>query len=97
MEPFDLVYAAPPTFSNSKATAKDFDVQRDHVALIRAARGVLAPGGVIVFSTHRRRFRLEEQALGGLRVEDITRSTIPFDFERRRPHRCWRITRTEQP
>ena len=33
---YGLVYVDPPTFSNSKRTEDDFDVQRDHVALLDA-------------------------------------------------------------
>ena len=39
---YDLVFCDPPTFSNSKR-AGDFDVQRAHVPLLRAAVERLAP------------------------------------------------------
>ena len=90
---FDLIFCDPPTFSNSKR-AEDFDVQRDHVRLIRAAMDRLSYGGVLYFSNNFRRFRLDEAALGEFaHVEDITASTIPPDFARNpRIHRAWRIT-----
>ncbi|GAB1406997.1 bifunctional 23S rRNA (guanine(2069)-N(7))-methyltransferase RlmK/23S rRNA (guanine(2445)-N(2))-methyltransferase RlmL [Thermomonas brevis] len=89
---YDVVFCDPPTFSNSKR-ADDFDVQRDHVRLLRAAVARLAPGGVLYFSNNFRRFRLDEAALGEFaRVEDISASTIPPDFARNpRIHRAWRI------
>jgi 23S rRNA (guanine2445-N2)-methyltransferase / 23S rRNA (guanine2069-N7)-methyltransferase len=45
-----------------------------------------------LFSTNHRKFRLDLEALAGLRVEDIGRKTLPRDFERDpRIHACWRI------
>lgn len=89
---YDVVFCDPPTFSNSKR-ADDFDVQRDHVRLLRAAVARLAPGGVVYFSNNFRRFRLDEAALAGFaQVEDISVATIPPDFARnQRIHRAWRI------
>ena len=91
---FDIIFCDPPTFSNSKR-ADDFDVQRDHVRLLRAAVARLAPEGVLYFSNNFRRFKLDEAAVGEFaQVEDISASTIPLDFARNpRIHRAWRITR----
>ena len=91
-EQFDLIFLDPPTFSNSKRMQQTFDVQRDHVGLIRQTVQRLDRGGVLIFSTNNRRFKLDRQALADLRLEDITRQTIPRDFERNpRIHQCWRI------
>ena len=89
---YDLVFCDPPTFSNSKR-AGDFDVQRAHVDLLRAAVARLAPGGVLYFSNNFRRFRLDEAAVAGFaRCEDISGATIPPDFARNpRIHRAWRL------
>jgi 23S rRNA (guanine2445-N2)-methyltransferase / 23S rRNA (guanine2069-N7)-methyltransferase len=81
-ESFDLIFLDPPTFSNSKDRAATFDVQRDHVTLIRQALRRLAPGGVLIFSTNLRRFRLDKEAFADLELEDVTESTIPWDFRR---------------
>lgn len=93
---FDIIFCDPPTFSNSKR-AEDFDVQRDHPRLLRAAVARLAADGVLYFSNNFRRFKLDEAALGEFaQVEDISASTIPPDFERNpRIHRAWRITRRD--
>jgi len=89
---FDLVFVDPPTFSNSKRMTGTFDVQRDHVALLAAAAALLAPGGTLVFSTNRRGFRLDTDALAPLEVRDWTRPSIPPDFSRpAAPHRCWML------
>ncbi|MEJ2699855.1 MAG: class I SAM-dependent methyltransferase, partial [Desulfuromonadales bacterium] len=91
---FDLIFLDPPTFSNSKSMAGTFDVQRDHVELLREAARLLAPGGTLVFSNNNRRFRMDAEALPELFCEEITPRTIPRDFERNpRIHNCWIIRR----
>ena len=88
---YDLIFVDPPTFSNSKR-AEDFDVQRDHAALLNLCGDRLLPGGLIVFSNNFRRFKLDESALAKFAIKDITRETIPFDFERNpRIHQAWEL------
>lgn len=91
--PFGLVFLDPPTFSASKAMGeRTFDVQRDHVPLIRDAMRLLTSAGTLVFSTNARSFGIDREALAGLDVEDITADTIPPDFGRTpRIHRCYLI------
>ena len=91
-ERFDLVVADPPTFSNSKRMDGTFDVRRDHAELLSRVLEVLAPGGVMYFSTNAKHFRLEEEAVAA-RIEDITERTRAPDFEGRHSHRAWRIAR----
>ena len=93
---YDLIFLSPPTFSTSKKMTTTFDIQRDHTALLRDAAAVLSPDGILVFSTHARRFKLDERALAdaGLHAEDVTERMIPPDFERKRPHRTWEISGT---
>lgn len=91
---YGLIFLDPPTFSRSKRMEDTLDVQRDHVALISDAATLLEPGGILIFSTNLRRFKIDREALAGLAVEDITRKTIPNDFERDpKIHQCFRITR----
>ncbi|WP_372522944.1 bifunctional 23S rRNA (guanine(2069)-N(7))-methyltransferase RlmK/23S rRNA (guanine(2445)-N(2))-methyltransferase RlmL [Sulfuricaulis sp.] len=91
---YGLIFLDPPTFSRSKRMEDTFDVQRDHVALIVDAAALLDPDGILVFSTNLRRFKIDREALSPLTVEDITRKTIPQDFERDpKIHQCFRITR----
>lgn len=90
---YDLVIVDPPTFSNSKKTEKAFDLARDHAGLLASALAVTRPGGEILFSTNSSRLSLEASALPGAAIEDMTDRTVPEDFSRRRPHRCWLITR----
>ncbi|QOJ21123.1 MAG: bifunctional 23S rRNA (guanine(2069)-N(7))-methyltransferase RlmK/23S rRNA (guanine(2445)-N(2))-methyltransferase RlmL [Gammaproteobacteria bacterium] len=96
---FDLIFLDPPTFSNSKKMDEAFDIQKDHVQLIRNAAALLAPGGILYFSTNFRRFKMDTDALSGLIIEDISSQMIPEDFKRDvRIHYCWRISRRhDQP
>ncbi len=90
---YDLILLAPPTFSNSKKMKKTFDVQRDHVPLIHEVTRLLAPDGLLIFSTNFRKFKLDQKALSEFHVEDWTAKTIPPDFQRRANiHHCWKIT-----
>jgi 23S rRNA (guanine2445-N2)-methyltransferase / 23S rRNA (guanine2069-N7)-methyltransferase len=90
--PYDLIFLDPPTFSNSKRMEGVLDIERDHVQLIDACVRLLAPGGLMVFSTNAQRFRLDPQLAGRLAVQDISAATIPKDFERNpRIHRCFEI------
>jgi 23S rRNA (guanine2445-N2)-methyltransferase / 23S rRNA (guanine2069-N7)-methyltransferase len=89
---YDLIFLDPPTFSNSKRMDDVFDIQQNHVQLINNAVVLLAPGGVLYFSTNFRRFKIDNLALSGLNVQDITAATIPEDFARNpKIHYCWRI------
>jgi len=91
---YELIFVDPPTFSNSKR-AEDFDVQRDHVRLLRLAAEHLAPGGLILFSNNYRRFRIDADALAELELRDISASTVPFDFARDpKIHHAWEIRTT---
>jgi 23S rRNA (guanine2445-N2)-methyltransferase / 23S rRNA (guanine2069-N7)-methyltransferase len=88
---YDLIFVDPPTFSNSKRT-DDFDVQRDHVRLLKLCVARLAHDGLVLFSNNARRFKLDRDALGDCAVRDITASTIPFDFARNpRIHGCYEL------
>ncbi len=77
---FDLIFIDPPTFSNSKSMRETFDVQRDHVALLKLAASRMAQGGTILFSNNFRRFSIDVDALQPLQVEEISKRTIPPDF-----------------
>ena len=90
---YDLIFLDPPTFSNSKRMRDHFDVQRDYVDLLQRACALLTEDGTLIFSNNFRRFKMEDERLPGLRIEDITAQTIDKDFERNaRIHRCWKIT-----
>jgi 23S rRNA (cytosine1962-C5)-methyltransferase len=89
---FDLVVLDPPSFSNSKRMQATFDVQRDHPDLLRKTLRLLAPGGTLVFSNNRQGFRLDPVIASLANVEEATHWTVPADFSRHQPHRCWLLS-----
>ncbi len=92
---FDLIFVDPPTFSNSNKMEGVFDIQRDHITLLQKIAGLLTAEGEIFFSTNRRDFRLDTEALTGLQIKDISKATLPVDFERNpKIHYCWRIRKS---
>ena len=89
---YDLIFLDPPTFSNSKRMENVFDIQKDHVTLIKNALKILSPEGSLYFSTNFRQFKLDDQALSESVNKDISKVTIPADFSRNpRIHYCWKI------
>ena len=91
---FDLIFVDPPTFSNSKRMEESWDVQRDHVKLMRNLKRVLSNNGAIVFSNNKRGFKMNLVALEelGLSAVEISHKTLPLDFERNKQiHNCWMI------
>ncbi|MCL2919749.1 bifunctional 23S rRNA (guanine(2069)-N(7))-methyltransferase RlmK/23S rRNA (guanine(2445)-N(2))-methyltransferase RlmL [Shewanella litorisediminis] len=92
---FDLIFIDPPTFSNSKRMEDSFDVQRDHVHLLASLKKLLRPGGEIVFSNNKRKFKMDMEALAaaGLRAVNIDDRVLPMDYARNpQIHNCWVVT-----
>jgi 23S rRNA (guanine2445-N2)-methyltransferase / 23S rRNA (guanine2069-N7)-methyltransferase len=90
---WDLIFLDPPTFSNSKRMQDTLDVQRDQVRLISHTLRLLAPGGRLIFSTNFTKFQLDQSLLQQAQVVDLSKETIPKDFERNpRIHRCFEFT-----
>ena len=89
---YDLIFLDPPTFSNSKGMDATFDVQRDHVDLLRKTVRLLAPGGTLIFSNNLRKFRMDRTALADFEIEEISAKMLPVDYQRNpRIHNCWLI------
>ncbi len=94
---FDLIFVDPPTFSNSKRMEDTWDVQRDHVKLLNLIAPLVAPGGKVIFSNNKRRFKLESAALNssGWVIKDISAQSLPEDFKRNpHIHVCFELTRS---
>lgn len=92
---FDLIFVDPPTFSNSNKMEGVFDIQRDYSDMLHKVAGLLNPGGEIFFSTNRRDFKLDVSTLQGLEIKDISKATLPPDFERNsKIHYCWRLQKS---
>jgi len=91
---FDLIFLDPPSFSSSKRMRSTFDVQRDHVMLLEKTSRLLTTNGILIFSNNRRQFKMDHAALSELKIENISRTTLPKDFERNpKIHNCWKIQR----
>ncbi len=94
---FDVIFIDPPTFSNSKRMANTFDVQRDHLPLMKAIKPLLRPNGTMIFSNNRHGFKIDVDGITalGLTIKEITAKTQSPDFARHRQiHHCWLITHT---
>ena len=89
---YDLIFMDPPTFSNSKRMEGVLDIQRDHVTLIKQAVACLKPGGLLIFSNNLRKFDLDEAALEGLKIRNVSARSVPHDYARRpNIHHCFHI------
>ncbi|MFI3310963.1 bifunctional 23S rRNA (guanine(2069)-N(7))-methyltransferase RlmK/23S rRNA (guanine(2445)-N(2))-methyltransferase RlmL [Ewingella allii] len=94
-EQFDVIFIDPPTFSNSKRMADSFDVQRDHLALMKDLKRILRRNGTIMFSNNKRGFQMDLDGLSklGLSAKEITSQTLSQDFARNRQiHNCWLLS-----
>lgn len=88
---YGLIVCDPPTFSNSKRMDDDFDVQRDHVMLLKKLLKGCADGGRIYFSNNYRDFVLDRDSIPAVIVKDITGLTTPFDFQGKLNRKCYLI------
>ncbi|KEY59045.1 ribosomal RNA large subunit methyltransferase K/L [Serratia sp. DD3] len=94
-EQFDVIFIDPPTFSNSKRMENSFDVQRDHLELMKDLKRLLRHNGTIMFSNNKRGFQMDLAGLSalGLEAQEITAKTQSQDFARNRQiHNCWLVT-----
>jgi 23S rRNA (guanine2445-N2)-methyltransferase / 23S rRNA (guanine2069-N7)-methyltransferase len=89
---FDLIFVDPPTFSNTKKEKRVFDIQRDHIRLLKLAMARLEPQGLLIFSTNFRKFCLADEIGNLFAIKDISQESIPPDFKRNtKIHHCWEI------
>ncbi|CNH63029.1 23S rRNA m(2)G2445 methyltransferase [Yersinia aldovae] len=94
-EQFDVIFIDPPTFSNSKRMETTFDVQRDHLVLMKELKRLLRRKGTIMFSNNKRGFQMDLDGIKalGLEAQEITAQTQSEDFARNRQiHNCWLVT-----
>jgi 23S rRNA (guanine2445-N2)-methyltransferase / 23S rRNA (guanine2069-N7)-methyltransferase len=89
---YDLIFLDPPTFSNSKRMDDVLDVQRDHADLIDRCMALLSRDGLLVFSNNAQKFKMDAAVSERYKVTDISRATLPKDFERNpRIHQCFEL------
>jgi 23S rRNA (guanine2445-N2)-methyltransferase / 23S rRNA (guanine2069-N7)-methyltransferase len=95
---YDLIFIDPPSFSNSKKMEGVFDVQRDHLRIIKQAMKLLSEDGVLIFSNNLRSFKLDGALESVYQVEDKKQFSIDRDFERNQKiHHCWFIRQRSNP
>lgn len=88
---YDLVVLDPPSFSASKKMTHSLNIQRDHVKLISNTLKLVAPKGLLYFSTNYRGFKLDAAAFKGPTFEELTPKSLPDDIHQRDIHRCWLV------
>lgn len=89
--PYDFIFCDPPTFSNSKKMEGTWEVSRDHKWMIEQCLHALSPDGVLIFSTNRRDFSLDEsfREMEDYKVRELTRDTLPKDFHDAKARRVY--------
>ncbi len=97
-ELYDLIILDPPTFSNSKSTSDVLDINRDWPQLVKDCLNILAPCGILYFSTNSERIKFDiskippKTAAGSeFTWKEITEETIPVDFNGKKPHKVWKF------
>ena len=90
---YDLIVCDPPTFSNSKRMEETFDVQRDHVVLLKKLLKATKEEGKIYFSNNYHKFQIDRDAIPAFDIKDITGATTPFDFQGRLNRSCFLLTK----
>ena len=90
---YDWIFINPPTFSRSKMSRDDFNIHKDHGALVEHAMRRLDPRGELLFTTHAHGFALDPSVTKQFRVDEVTSMLVPPDFTRH-PFRAFRITKS---
>lgn len=88
---FDSIFLDPPTFSNSKDTKQDFEVERDQNFIIGQSVKLLKDQGVLYFSTNKRKFKLDPSIEQQFLVKNTTEKTIPIDCHDQKIHTSFEI------
>lgn len=95
-EYYDLIILDPPTFSNSKNTFNVLDINRDWPQLVKDCLNILAPGGILYFSTNSTKLSFDRKLLPqftasnkAIMITDITEESIPKDFKGSKCHKAW--------
>ena len=93
---YDLIILDPPTFSNSKNTFNVLDINRDWPQLVKDCLNILAPGGILYFSTNSTKLIFDTKLIPqftasnkAIMITDITEESIPKDFEGTKCHKAW--------
>ena len=95
---FDLIFVDPPTYSNSHSRESDWDLQRDHKALLLACKKVLNHEGIILFSNNYKRFSMDETLQQSFSIKDLTHQSLSPDFAKSKIKRvCYQLKNIQTP
>lgn len=89
---WDIIILDPPTFSNSKDTPHVLDINRDWPVLCASCLLLLAPQGILYFSTNSQKLIFDSSRIKSpvaYTVQDTSYSSIPEDFKNKKVHRMW--------
>jgi 23S rRNA G2069 N7-methylase RlmK/C1962 C5-methylase RlmI len=91
---FDLAVVDPPSFATSRDGSHNMDIVQDHPRLLEMTLTLMRSGATLFFSTNHQEFLPRMEGLKAADIREITSTTIPEDYRRRKKpiHRCWRIT-----
>jgi 23S rRNA (cytosine1962-C5)-methyltransferase len=87
---WDIIILDPPSFSGGRGKP-EFDILKDHRRLVERVLSLLAPQGMLLFSTNHQRFVPDLANLPCKTCRETTADTIPADFQGRTPHRCFEL------
>ena len=91
---FDLAIVAPPSSGVAPQPGK-WNAHEEEAALVERLLGSMSAGGTIYLVTANRRFKLSADAFPGSQVREITRQSVPPDFQDKKIHRAWTIVKSE--
>jgi 23S rRNA (guanine2445-N2)-methyltransferase / 23S rRNA (guanine2069-N7)-methyltransferase len=91
---FDLVFADATDLVHPGGRRESSGAGKDPTSFVRACVNRVEKAGAMILTTRDRRFTMDESALRGLYIQEISRITLPPDFGRTpRIQRSWRIVR----
>lgn len=93
---FDLCWVDPPLHSINRTTGQEFNIQEDHVSLLRLVLDRMSPKGQVLFTTNCQAFQLEEWSIKQscqVEIKEMTFALTPSDFEKSRPFHAWLIVK----
>ncbi len=89
---YDFCWVDPPVQSVNRIKGSEFNIQEDHVTLLKLVLERIRPNGKVLFTTHGQSFQLNEWALKescSIEIQDMSHPLTPNDFERTRPFKAW--------
>ena len=83
-EKFDLVIFDAPSFSNAhKGRRENFDIQKDHVPLLKQISLILNKEGIVLFRTNLSSFNLDRENLSEYKIFNYTKEMVSPGFTRK--------------